>query len=379
MRYPLFRISCTSTRHLLTIFTLLSAGEYIATATTTLSSDSVAYITPSDYRTIINITFEATHEEVHACPVDGGTARQSDVTAEVLLFSLQRYLEQNADTLDAKTLVQAMLKTVGTPTQHFDFVASGLLSSVNIDAVQLVRRLQAKVLMRPEMVNERFGLLANIALRQASTAKQMSRQVIQRLVTEVTRILEYVSQGGLLSDRIRNIYSILRPKLQLESQPSNIQLELRASIETCRICDESILFESVKWAKCGSGHQFSRCALTFLAIQEPNISKQCGVCGAQCLNEWKLPELRGSKEGEDVEMTDPSLEGIAAPGSSVGDQLQNGVTAGEQESGDYQDAAAGLAQVKNNGKPAIEPPSSLARILFAAFDTCIYCGGKFVA
>ncbi|KIW66194.1 hypothetical protein PV04_08394 [Phialophora macrospora] len=63
--------------------------------------------------------------------------------------------------------------------------------------------------------------------------------------------------------------------------------------ELCELCDEPILFTSdLDRARCNRGHQFSRCWLSFVAIQEPGISKYCSKCGRQFLDPGKM-EFQG--------------------------------------------------------------------------------------
>ncbi|EXJ87916.1 hypothetical protein A1O1_04843 [Capronia coronata CBS 617.96] len=62
-----------------------------------------------------------------------------------------------------------------------------------------------------------------------------------------------------------------------------------ATEETCEICEASIPFSpSSDAAKCVNGHQFTRCGLSFVAIQEPGICKYCAKCGRQFLDPGKL-------------------------------------------------------------------------------------------
>ncbi|KAE8152830.1 transcription factor IIIC subunit delta N-term-domain-containing protein [Aspergillus avenaceus] len=93
----------------------------------------------------------------------------------------------------------------------------------------------------------------------------------------------------------------------------------RRIYEQCEICDAGIPWDSAKEAQCTNGHLFVRCGMTFLAIQEPGISKFCSHCGMEYLSEDLVHTVQG----------------------------------GELE--------------------------RACRNLSDAFDTCIYCGGKFQA
>ncbi len=64
--------------------------------------------------------------------------------------------------------------------------------------------------------------------------------------------------------------------------------------ESCEICDSEMSMASdLSSAHCSNGHSFTRCAISFLAIQEPGISKYCSQCGKQFLDLWKLESPSG--------------------------------------------------------------------------------------
>ncbi|KIW24140.1 uncharacterized protein PV07_09872 [Cladophialophora immunda] len=59
--------------------------------------------------------------------------------------------------------------------------------------------------------------------------------------------------------------------------------------EVCDLCGDTIPFSADPGrARCNRGHQFSRCSLSFVAIQEPGISMYCSKCGRQFLDPGKL-------------------------------------------------------------------------------------------
>ncbi|OAL36396.1 hypothetical protein AYO20_04292 [Fonsecaea nubica] len=64
--------------------------------------------------------------------------------------------------------------------------------------------------------------------------------------------------------------------------------------EVCDLCGEIIPFSAdPSRARCNRGHQFSRCSLSFVAIQEPGISMFCSKCGRQFLDPGKLECVGG--------------------------------------------------------------------------------------
>ncbi|KAL5366271.1 transcription factor IIIC subunit delta N-term-domain-containing protein [Aspergillus floccosus] len=65
--------------------------------------------------------------------------------------------------------------------------------------------------------------------------------------------------------------------------------------ERCDICDAALSWYSAQEAQCSDGHLFVRCGLSFLAIQEPGISKLCSVCGTEYYNEDLIPPSYGTE------------------------------------------------------------------------------------
>ncbi|KIW93860.1 uncharacterized protein Z519_05175 [Cladophialophora bantiana CBS 173.52] len=64
--------------------------------------------------------------------------------------------------------------------------------------------------------------------------------------------------------------------------------------EICELCGDIIPFSAdSSRARCNRGHQFCRCSLSFVAIQEPGISKYCSKCGRQFLDPGKLESADG--------------------------------------------------------------------------------------
>ena len=93
-----------------------------------------------------------------------------------------------------------------------------------------------------------------------------------------------------------------------------------------------------------------RCALTFLAIQEPGISKICDTCGREYLDEDTALERDAINSAIFISRADQSDK--AANESAMASQTPT--------------------------DPVITEDQSLAHALFKAHDVCIFCGGKFV-
>jgi hypothetical protein len=336
-------------------------GDYVATAITLLPSDSIAHVIPSDRHTIVNITQEASLEYEHVFHSNIGI---NGIASEVIFSRLQRYLEQHSEAIEPEGVVRMLSPSNELVSTDGD-VNIEPSPPLDSDAHNIAKKLRSQVLDPPDMANERNITLARLALGLDSTGARLSSRIIQGLIAEVTRFDNHFYQGGELSARIRQTYNILNSKLSRHIQYSEPHTNENGGSERCRICKETILFESVNWGRCASGHQFSRCALTFLAIQEPGFSKRCGVCGVQLLNEWKVPALVPTVRDSNVQVMDVAM------------QDDDGLDGGDDRV--YQVPGEDSRQISDGKRYMDELPASLARLLFAAFDTCIYCGGKFIA
>ncbi|KAI9833748.1 MAG: hypothetical protein M1819_003481 [Sarea resinae] len=139
----------------------------------------------------------------------------------------------------------------------------------------------------------------------------------------------------------------VRGNADLTSSSQSDGVEIRHMFEQCDICGEGMGWSQIQdnplpqqlqfEAKCKDGHIFEaqvRCALTSLAIQAPGISKYCAVCRREYLDYNRYVGLLGERDhGE--------------PGSAK-----------DHETHDNEDC-------------------DLARVLFAACDRCLFCGGGF--
>jgi hypothetical protein len=88
--------------------------------------------------------------------------------------------------------------------------------------------------------------------------------------------------------------------------------------ERCEICDAGIGWPSIEFAQCANGHRWGklpsslsfvysdiltllihivRCGLSFLAIQQPGVSKYCSLCRTEALDEERVACVSGGKQG----------------------------------------------------------------------------------
>ncbi len=335
-------------------------GDLVATATVLLPSDAPAYITPSEYRT--TVTVSSCRAAQGDAPGLDGFSRSYDITSSVLLFSMQQYEAAQSKKTDRTTLIEAMSHIVQVPNAQINYDLDNSMCS-GMGPVQHVRYLRLRLFLLPKLRNARFELLAGMATKKKYECAPIEKLLLPRLVSEVLKIPASFSQAGVLSDKIRQAYLSLRSKLQVGSEDTSAA----PLQEECRICKSYIELESIRWARCAEGHQFSRCGLTFLAIQEPGISKHCTLCDTQFFDEWALPclgKLNEAVKDGNIEMTD------------VPEPKESAATTDEAQPEPASTADRGWVHVSSPAAK-IEPNNTLARILFAAFDNCIYCGGNF--
>lgn len=68
--------------------------------------------------------------------------------------------------------------------------------------------------------------------------------------------------------------------------------------EACEMCGTGLDFsQDLFLGQCSNGHMFVRCGISFLAIQQPGISKYCSRCGKQFLDTAKLEPPAGPSLG----------------------------------------------------------------------------------
>ncbi|KAJ5917746.1 hypothetical protein N7454_010121 [Penicillium verhagenii] len=104
------------------------------------------------------------------------------------------------------------------------------------------------------------------------------------------------STGADLSEEISKCSSL--ESSNISSKPIDQQkMPGGHMFEYCEICDAGLAWDSAKEAQCANGHLFARCALSFMAIQEPGISKYCPICRAEYFDEDILARVRHGHVG----------------------------------------------------------------------------------
>ncbi|KAL1646365.1 hypothetical protein SLS58_003325 [Diplodia intermedia] len=334
----------------------------------------------------------------------------ADLSAETLIYCAQTWLEELPEESRAEhsvrsTILEQFWRALGLSNEHGD----GLVAQypkVNVDGLNLEERTSlAQALRRAvysndkSILKQRYGRLLTLFFDPKGTTQSDDAPAIQKLVTEVLRVPKSSYNDSEASRKIRTVYSSMLPWLS-DAEASGmydgaVETSTDKHVERCEICDDSIGFESFAWARCGQGHEFGeftkeqgivnlgssrlmrvpavRCSLTFLAIQAPGISKLCGICGKRYLNEESV--VRTDKlAGADTSQQDVAMPDV--DGGQQGDNLPWAETNVTSEGSSKQGAGTGQGQAAT--VDCGRSPITLARMLFAACDVCIYCGGKFV-
>ena len=104
--------------------------------------------------------------------------------------------------------------------------------------------------------------------------------------------------------------------------------------------------------------------MTFLAIEEPGISKYCEKCNREFLNEHVL------RESEHHPGLLLGAEGAAYPKYSPFDENEVVI--------EQQDSFGQRADVMTKEAEQTSRAPSLATTMFNYFDVCPYCSGKFI-
>ncbi|KAH0014969.1 hypothetical protein KCU78_g8420, partial [Aureobasidium melanogenum] len=317
-------------------------GDLVAVNVSFHPSDGVEYTTNSDEVSYL-ITSQSNDDLQFA--LAGSPHNAYELTAEALLSSLQSLAVRESEALADEDLV------IEQVTQALDLadLSSGGFNQGQITEdtpVELiVRQVRQNILFNRESVRSRVVQLLKYIKADIPKTPPLDATVVLKIVTEVSRLPHFVADASILSNSIMQIHCLILAKLQAragnaDTDTSNSEEE---EIERCEICHSNIPFESLRWAKCVNNHQYPRCTLTFLAIQTPGTAKACSICNAQYINEFMMPGFKVKDSNETSTNIKPDGDG---------DETMQGTT--DQE-----------------------PRVSLARILFAACDRCVCCGGKF--
>lgn len=340
-------------------------GDVVATCVSLLPSDSPAHIIQSEQRSVIALTsdFNSTDQPF---PSNGGRSSSEDVSAETILHGLRQFvsrggkIEGDEDIKEAAR--QAVMNTLGlslpvsVPPLPWSEDDGRDFEMSSEDLHTCLTHIRARLYYDSDMFTQRLDRLTDVVM-QRQPKLQLTKQQYQHVTKAVLNLPFELCEISPLSMKLGGVLTAVQAKLDNSGSALDpAMVDSTTFVETCRICHQDVVLESLRWSRCAGGHQFSRCTLTFLSIMEPGISKSCRICNALYLNEEALPEFK-KPDAKTIKVEQPPQE----------DDMDVDAIAGAEDTSDAMQ------------KDVVEPNISLARLLFAACDVCILCGGKFVA
>ncbi|RMY41837.1 hypothetical protein D0865_12176 [Hortaea werneckii] len=309
------------------------SGDCIATCITLHPSDAVANIVPHVQKCLLLLS-PCDSNIFYA--LQNPTAQEGNLfcppVAEDLYFNrLQHPDSQPKQWADSCV---SLIRSFASESKDF---------SGGLNPILLAESVRTKLYFETNIVKARFEVLAAMFKNDGRYISEKHHVILQGLMGQVNGLAKLDLQQGPLGIRMAQCYAVLSNKLhtgETDGFPGSMRNQ-----EVCTICGQEIPMESIKWARCSGGHQFQRCAVTMLPISDPSLSKSCRICATRYLDATQVPEL----------------------------QLDTYQPNSQTRGGDSE----GATRDKSSAVP--EPRSSLVRIMLAACDTCVLCGGRFGA
>ncbi|KAF2211295.1 hypothetical protein CERZMDRAFT_98606 [Cercospora zeae-maydis SCOH1-5] len=329
-------------------------GECTAVCASLHPNDVVAYIINAEQASLLNITFES---EMSANPFElnpGVLGIFDGLPTSTVLFFLKRHLERKVESDSSEDISTESFVSDIQDLLSPKFITRIAQDSQHGDSLEaLLSRARIRIFADQEVRRAHAQRVCDLAA-QSDALRPDCIVIIFRKIAEVLFSLSHEHLDvDAISLSVRRLYDMALSKLDTNYRLGDTEPSARDWNEQCKICQHPIAFENFKWARCQQGHQFTRCALSLLAIQEPGITKHCGVCDLQYFDEGIAPDFQS--DHQDIEMADV-LQGEVPSTSPAND---------------------GWVKISQSGGATARAKATLARLLFAACDVCIFCGGKF--
>lgn len=134
----------------------------------------------------------------------------------------------------------------------------------------IMRQVRENILFHKDSIAYRTSQLARFARKEIPKNMPPDPTVIRRIATEVVRMPHFISEASDLSQTITHIHCLILAKLDLRDGRTEESEGLSdQDVEICGICSSSISFESLRWARCPNGHQFSKLSFVWLSRDFP--------------------------------------------------------------------------------------------------------------
>jgi hypothetical protein len=418
--------------------------NYVATCVTFHPSETLEYAIQTEQTTTVNITAESKYPAASLLsPRAKKMMRNCNATAETIAFQIGRSQEPKANDsdvpkLDFSNIVRSIESaTPDLETQLNNESTSNTANNLESTLSNIHHYLRSKLVFASEARRLRTRRLArfimahhgeqqasvDVVKRERDPNVEMIRILIEAVLTipNHDRPAVVISEEDPLGCMIRNIHRVILGKLNaLQTEQTHVggraevnavegNEDLSTSFEHCETCNTPIKFESLKWARCSNSrqvHQFPRCALTFLAIQQPQqqaqspMTKSCGLCELRFFSDEGIFELSQRLSRTQVRRPDdvPLQAGFlrntnlaagahtdnqnlgapsAQPGSTPADPelLENNI--GEKDNSREQNTSHAQHLDSSSSTSSSPSANSLAIAMYATCSVCFYCGGQY--
>lgn len=315
---------------------------YTATCASMHPNDVVAYIINAEQTSVLNVTPEL---NVSINPFQrrhGVLEIHGGLPTSTILFYLMRYLERaGAETLLAND-AGALVKSVQSMLSSGNAVGSTEIQPADNTDIMLCKT-RISMFADEDVHHAQATRICDVAADNKALRPNSTITIVRQVAEVVFSLSDSVVKLNEICMNIRRMYEIALSKLDTSYNLGDCEPSAKTWSEKCKICHQSIAFESFKWARCQQGHQFARCALSLLAIQEPGTTKDCSVCGLHYLDETIVEDF------EPVNQDSHMVDGLN-----------------------------GAMEIDQNGSASdVRSKTTMASLLFKACHVCLYCGGKF--
>ncbi|KAF2007804.1 hypothetical protein P154DRAFT_4061 [Amniculicola lignicola CBS 123094] len=321
--------------------------DHIASCYTIHPTDMIEYGIPAErWCTVAVNNLRPAHDEL--------VFPKTHVTAEGLAFSIRKWVDWNLeDEKDMPKIKQRILDNLfaayGPVNRHNNTTGhnEGPYSKELImeGEAAAIKSFKFHAFLSPDTLKDRYSFLFDTICTSnpsidADATYAAKTMIALRLCEQVHKLSTVSETSGSLDEEILKYNDVTVRYISaisgMDREEANEAgaAEEDVVIESCGFCDAPIPFDDLWSATCTAGHGYFRCGITFLAIQDTDMSKNCGICGTAYLS--------------DDYVTEPDVE---------------------DEELDVRGQAEGAERTRK---------ATLARIVFQACDVCIYCGGKFV-
>jgi hypothetical protein len=308
-------------------------GDFIASCHTIHPTDMFEYGPPSDRDTTVTIR---KMRDVASLKFVRGNA-----SAESIIFTIKKWVADHVEDKEKlpeeKLRIQKqLLQVYNSKESQYENKTVALMLYTSTDIRELLTAFKQNVFLNTRILSDRFDILTSIACTPMESTDLARTMIAFRLATSIQQLPAHLSSISKFSQTVfaqsRQVLRFVQD-LTLDRNETGV-VSGADNVEACGFCGAALPLTSLTTATCTNGHQFTRCALSFLAIQLPGITKYCGICNTSFFgdefvleqeevvenethtpqNEAEEEESVGEEDGNsarDVEMHDAAVEDSA--------------------------------------------------------------------